>query len=175
MTNLPNSFTPLINAVENHLISGSGVYPYTVSSSYYSLNWFYENRSQEGLSQDTLTKPQLKVKINSFQDANAWFKPNTKTMYDVEIGIDMAYHLDSKVLKNKRSQLETLVPNDAILIQRCLCNPSTMLTSSLGPTGLCSGRLKFDRYTNVKYDYQNSVATAQVIFTGKVVLTNSYV
>lgn len=168
---LPTSFSPLINSIETALLSGSLIYPITSSvSTTGSLNNFYENRSQEGLAQDTLVRPQLRIKINNFKDANAWFKPNKKVMFDTNIGIDLAWHLDSKLLRTKRSEIETMVPNAAVKIQNSLCYPNNLLSSSLGWTGLASGRLNFEGYTNVKYDYVNSVATAQILFSGKVAM-----
>lgn len=171
---LPINFYPLINAIELTILSGSGVNStYTIPTGSYSMDWWYENRAQEGLAQDTLTRPQIRVKINSFKDSNAWLKPNTKTMYDVNIGVEVAYHLDSKILRNKRTEIETKVANDSVIVQNALAYPQNLLTSSLGPTGLVSGRLTFDGYINPKFDYSNSVATAQINFTGKVALSNS--
>lgn len=173
MPNMPNNFTPMILAIEDAFVSGSGTSPWVLTANSMSLGWFYENRTQEGLAQDTLVKPQIKIKINSFEDANAWLQPNMHTMYNVEIGIDMAYHLDSKLLRAKRREIETRVANDAIKIQRTMNYQQNLLSGSGGYTGLVSGMLKFDRYTNPKFDYTNSVATATCIFTGKIVLSAS--
>lgn len=172
MTN-PTTFKPLIDTIEYALLSGSSaIYP--ISSSYYGSSYFYEARTQEGLSQDTLVKPQIRAAIRSFEDAKAWLQPNTQTMYDVEIGVELAYHLDSKVLKSKRTEIETKVASDAVAIQKTLTYPGNLLTSSLdgSNTGLVSGRLQFVRYTNPKADYINSVYTALVLFNGKVCLLN---
>ena len=173
---LPNNFNNLVYAIETHLVSGSGLYPNIIPTGSYSLNWYYENRDASGLSQDSLAKDQLRVKINSFSDANAWLQPNTKMLYDVEIAVDIATHLDSKILKNRRSDIETGLANKSLGIQRTLTDPFTMLTGSSGnETGLVSGRLQFIRYQNPKFDYVNSVATATCLFSGKVALSRSNV
>ncbi len=173
---IPNNFSPMILAIEEVLLSGSGVYPYTIPTGSYSNDWYYEDRAVEGLSLDTLTKPGIRVKIEEVKDSQAWLKPNTKTMYDVQINIQLAYHLNSQFLKNKRSEVETSVVNNSIILQRALTFPNNLLTNSLSQsTGLASGRLNFERYGNVRYDYQNSLATAEVSFTAKVVLSNSFV
>lgn len=168
---LPTSFSPMINAIETALLSGSLIYPIpTTVSTTGSLDTYYENRAQEGLSQDTLTRPKLRVKITDFKDSNAWFKPNQKVMFDTNVAIELAWHLDSKILRSKRSEIETNLPNAAVRIQNSLCYPNNLISSSMGWTGLASGRLNFERYTNVKYDYTNSVATAQILFSGKVAM-----
>jgi hypothetical protein len=174
MTTLPNTFNPLITRIEEMFLSGSGTSPYTISTVSYSLDNYYEDKTQEGLAQATLYRPEIKVKILSFDNANAWLQPNTKTMYDIDIGIDIAVHLDSRLLKTQRSTIETQVSNEALKIQKALTYPQNLVSTSAGDlTGLSSGRLQFEGFRNPKFDYKNSVATATVLFSGKIALSNS--
>lgn len=170
---LPTNFYPLMDAIETAFVSGSGLVPYTIATGSFSLNNYYPGRSTLDLAQDTLTRPQASVQLLSFKDANAWLKPNDKTMYDVEIAVRLAYHLDSRVLKDKRFIIEHNIANNAVYIAKCLQQLNNLTASfNYGYTGLCSGRLTFDRYTNIAMDYLNSIATADVLFTGKVILNN---
>lgn len=174
MTALSNNFTPLITAIEETIVSGSGTSPYVITTGSYSLEGYYEDRTSQGLAQDVLYKPQLRIKIESFDDAKAWLQPNTKTMYDVDLSVNIAYHLDSKVWKTQRTYLETQLVNEAMKIQKALSYPQNLVSTSAGSlTGLASGRLKFEGYRNPKYDYTNGVATATVLFSCKCALSNS--
>lgn len=170
---LPIDLFPLRQAMEEMLLSGSGISPYVVPTGSFSLDTYYENRLAEQLSFDSLTKPNINITFTNIQTIPAWFQPNAATMYSIEAKLDLAYHLDSRFLRTKRSYVETDVYNKSIVIGKAFRFPNNLLTTISGSaTGLISGRFDDYKISSIRNDYENSVALASIIFSGKVVLSN---
>ena len=171
----PINYTPLKNAVLEMVLSGSGTHPYIVPTGSFSAHSWYENRPEELLAHDALTKPIIKVKTTEVRNQNRHFYPYNIRMRDVQVIVEVGYKLDSKVLKDLRYEIETNVVNGASYVERAMSYPGNLITDSLGqPTGLSSGMLQFDRITNIRYNYEQEVAFAQIIFNGVCTLSNSF-
>lgn len=168
----PTNFNNLTLRIEEMLISGSGVSPYTITTGSFSAKYWYEGRLDSQLASDALTGPIIKVKIEEFKPSEpSWVKPNAKEMFDVTVAIDIGVRMDSKVLPEKRREIETSMDNYGLEINKVLSHPQNLLETNSGlPTGLVSGRLKFTRCTNIKHSYESSIGTATMFFDGKVVI-----
>lgn len=176
MTN-PNTFEPMIRSINEMLISGSGTTStsgsYTIATGSFSLDWWYHDRANRGLAIDVLSLPQLSVRFQSFADSKAWPRPNTKSMYDVEVIIDMAYNTDSKVLKSRRDAIRNQIMTDAHKIVKTLQYPGNLRTTADGTaTGIVGGLLEFEDSEDFEWDSANSLLKGSLNFLGRVVLTN---
>lgn len=166
------SFLPLVNRIEELILSGAGN-SRTIPTGSFGLDYYYANKSPDLLATDALERPQLRVGIESFREARQSVNEyHDFVIYDVEITIDAAYHLDASELRNNRTTVETRAANDSHMLRKAICMPGNLDQTAAGtPTGAVSGRIEFVSYRITRIDYTKGLLQARTSFMGPVVLT----
>lgn len=175
LNQLPIGYSPLMSAVNAIILDGSGsISDKTIPAGTFSTDYWFEDRTYDGLSQDTLTKPSIRVKLDSFDSKDGPMQPTSVRKKNVNITVQLAWHLDSGILKQKRFEIEWIIPTTANKLENALSTPGALRYDPSGSnTGLSSGMLQLEKYTNVKYNYSLQVATADIVFSGIMFVSNS--
>jgi len=173
-----SSFNEYILAIEEVLVSGSSaaaVYPIAVDS--YNLDYYWEGKELQMISDDALLRPQLALRSEETStgngSANALVGQNDREIYNVTVDVLMAHNLlDGVEMKNSRMGYLKSIQEDARKIKAAMEHAGNLSTTIAGdPTGLASGCLYDGRWSSLQLDHKQNVHLSRIRFKAILLVT----
>jgi len=174
------NFVAIRKAVRERLAGTIATPPRQVTAGRFGGEW-YERLEDHAKRLRALTRPRYDVQVRRIpRGRSSPAEPGNVALYDIEVRLVCGYALKHPALNDdKRDEIRALAEQDADVIRQALGWGNVLLQTSGGtPTGLVSGRLRFDAYAVLREEFGTGGAKegaglfeTEILLTGRVLVT----